>query len=76
MRMELFQIHIAHKYFKGITPEVGAVLSLLSEKLDIGTVFDNFLEKIKGYVERKIYDTKYLMCVVTYMEDLTKTFED
>ena len=36
------QLHIAHRYFKGDTPEVGTVLGLLSEKLDIGMAFDMF----------------------------------
>ena len=37
---ELVQISIAHRYFKGDTLELGAVLGLLSKKLDIGTYFD------------------------------------
>ena len=31
--------------------------------------FDKFREKLKGYVERKSENAKYLMCAVTYMED-------
>ena len=42
------QIHTADIYFKGDTPEAGAVLGLMSEKLYIGTDFDKFREKLKG----------------------------
>ena len=70
------QLNTPHRYFKGETSELGAVLGLLSKELDIGTAFDNFREKLKGYVERKFYNVKDVMCVVTYMEDPMKTFED
>ena len=69
-RTELFQLHTSHEGFKGNTTEVGNVICLISEKLDIGTAFDKFREKLKGYAERKFDNTKYVMCVVTYMEDL------
>ena len=74
-RTELVQLNTPHRYFKGETSELGAVLGLLSKELDIGTAFDNFREKLKGYVERKFYNVKDVMCVVTYMEDPMKTFE-
>ena len=45
---ELVQLHITHRYFKDGTPEAGAVLGLLSGKLDIGTDFDKFREEIRG----------------------------
>ena len=56
--------------------ELGAAIGLMYEKLDIGTAFDRFREKLKGYVERKFDNAKYLLCVVTDMEDPTKTFEE
>ena len=52
-RKELVQLHAAHIYFKSNTPKLGAVLGLMSKKLDIGTAFEKFIEKLKGYVERK-----------------------
>ena len=66
------QLHIEHRYFKGDTPEVGAVLGLLSEKLYIGTDFGKLIEKLKGYAEINIDKAKYVICVVTYMEDPIK----
>ena len=41
-------------------------------KLDIGTDFEKFGEKLKGYVERKFDNAKYVMCVVTNREDKMK----
>ena len=35
----------------------------MSGKLDIGTAFDKFREKIKGYVKRKFANGKYVLCV-------------
>ena len=64
-KTELVQLNPDHIYFKGDTPEVGAVLGLMSEKLDIGTDFDKFREKQKGYTERNFDNTKEIMCVVT-----------
>ena len=61
------QLHTSHRDFKGDTPYVGSVLGLLSEKLDNGTAFDKFRDKLNSYVERKFQNEKYLMCVVTYM---------
>ena len=69
------QLQTAHRDFKGDTPEVGAALGLLSEKLDIGTDFDKFREKLKGYVERKFDNPKDLLFVVTDMEDPMKKME-
>ena len=45
------------------------------EKLDIGTAFDRFREKLKGYVERKFDNSKDMLCAVTDMEYPMKTFE-
>ena len=72
---ELIQLHKEHKYFKGDTPEVGALLGLLYKKLDIGTAFEKFREKLKGYVERKFDNAKDVMCVVTDMDNPMKIFE-
>ena len=67
------KLHTVHRYFKGCTPEVGAVLGLLSENLDIGTAFGKFTDNLKGYMERNIDKAKDVMCVVTNMEDQMKT---
>ena len=72
--MQLVQLHTFHRYFKGDTPEVGAIFGLMSGKLHIGTTSDKFREKLKSYVEINIYNAKYVMCVVMDMEDTIKTF--
>ena len=69
------QIHTVNIYFKGDTLEVGAILGLMPNHLYIGTDFGNFREKLKGYVERKFDNAKYVLCVVTYMGYHMKTFE-
>ena len=68
-------LHTTNRYFMGDTSEVGAVLGLLSKKIDIGTDFENFREKLRGCVERNFENEKDVLCVVTYMEDIVKTFE-
>ena len=70
------QLHTVHRYFKSDTTEVGAVLGLLYKEIDIGTYFDRFREKIKGYTERKFENANDMICVVTYVEDTVKMFED
>ena len=70
------QLHTENRCFKDNTPEVGAVFGLLPKKLDIGTDFDKFIEKPNSYVERKLNNTKDVMCAVTAMVDPTKTFEE
>ena len=67
--------HSTHRELKGNTREVGTIIGLFTEKLDIGRDFDKFREKLKGYVEIKFDNTKDVMCVVTYMEDPMKMFE-
>ena len=74
--MELVHLHKLHKYFKGDKSEVGAVLGLLTKTIYTGTDFEMLRYNLKVYMERKIDNTKYLMCVVTDMEDPIKTFEE
>ena len=47
-RTELVNLHTEHRDFKGGTPEVGAAIGLMSKKIDIGTDFYRFREKLKG----------------------------
>ena len=75
-RVEQVKLHTEKGYFKGDKPEVGAVLGLLSKKLDIETNFDKFREKLKGYVEINLDNEKDVLCVVTCMEHPMKTFEE
>ena len=60
----------------GDTSEVGAVLGLLFEKLDIETDFDKFRDKLNGYAERNFDNVKDGLYLVTYTEDLMKAFEE
>ena len=75
-RKELVHIHAVNIYFKGDTLEGGVVLGLLSKILDIGTSFETFRDKLKGYVQRKFDNAKYVIYVVTYMKDPMKCFEE
>ena len=70
------QLHAVYRYFKGDKSEVSALLGLLSEKLDIGTAFDKFRDKLKGYVDINIDNQKDVLCVVTDMEDAMNCFEE
>ena len=56
-------------------PEVGAVLGLLSKKIDIGMRFYKFREKLKGYTERKFDNVKDVMCVVIDRKDPLKSLK-
>ena len=75
-RKKLVQLHTAHRDFKDDTRKVGDVLGLLSEKVIYWNGFDEFRKKLRGYVERKVDNAKYVMCVVTEMGDPTKPFEE
>ena len=44
----------------------------MSGKIDIGTDYDSFREKLKGYVEINFNNTKYALCVVIDMGDPMK----
>ena len=70
--MELVQLQTLNRYVKGDTLQVGTIIGLFSEKLDIGTAFDKFREKLKDYVEINFENAKYVLCVVTDMEDPIK----
>ena len=70
------KLHTTHRDFKVKTPEIGAVLDLMSEKLDTGMDFDKFRETLKVYMERNIENLKDVLCVVTDTEDPMKCFEE
>ena len=57
------QLHRSHRYFKGDTPGVGAVIGLLSKILYIRMDFENFRGKLKNYVGRKLDNAKDVICV-------------
>ena len=70
------QIHKSNIYFKGDTLEVGAVRGIMYEKLDTGTDFDKFRDKLKAYVEINLDNTKDVLCVITDMEYPMIFFEE
>ena len=70
------QLHTAHRYFKGGTPGSRRCTWFTILKLDIGTYFDKFREKLNGYVERKFENEKDVFCVVIEMEEKVKSFEE
>ena len=63
------QLQTAHKDFKFVTPQVGNLLDLLYETLDIVTALEKFRDKLKDYTERKSENVKYVTNVVAEMED-------
>ena len=75
-RTELVQLHTAHRYFKGDTLEVPILLGLMSNKLDLGTSFDKFRNKLKGSMERNLHNANDMMCVVTDTDDPMICFEE
>ena len=75
-RTELVHLHTANTHFKGDTSVVGAVLDLMYKKLDIGTSLKKFIDRLKGYAERKFENSKNVLGVVTEMEDRMEIFEE
>ena len=46
---------LEQKYFKGETPELNAVLGLITERLDQGVTFKNFQDILKNYVLKNFH---------------------
>ena len=65
-------LHIVHIYF-WVTHWKWALYLVYCQEENIGTGFDKFRYKPKGYTERKFNNPKYVMHVVTDMEDMIKT---
>ena len=53
------------KYFKGETPELNAVLGLITERLDQGVTFEKFQEVLKDYVLKNFHKSEDIVEMIT-----------
>jgi len=63
------------KNFVGETLELGAILSLLSEKVEKGLTFDVFQERLKNFVLNTFKKAEDVTKLVTALEDTRVDFE-
>jgi len=63
------------KNFVGEIFEIDCVISLISEKLDKGTMFEKFLEKVQTYVLKNFDHTQDVLPLFTELEDQIADFE-
>jgi len=61
--------------FNGETPELDAVLGLLTEKMEKGDMFDRFQEKIETYALRNNKHAEDVICLITKLVDPMSDFE-
>ena len=57
------------KDFKGETPELNAVLRLITEILDQGVTFEKFQEVLKNYVLKNFHKAEDIVEMVTNLKD-------
>jgi len=63
------------KTYQGETPELNAVLGLMSERLDYGVTFDVFQERLKNHVLKTFKRADDVVIRVTDLTDLNTDFE-
>ena len=63
------------KDFKGETPELNAVLGIITESLDQGVTFEKFQEVLKKYVLNNFHKAEDIVKMVTNLKDLFLNFE-
>jgi len=63
------------KGFVGETPELVAVLTLLSEKVEKGVMFDVFQKKLKNYAIKNFNKKEDISILIANLEDPLKDFE-
>jgi len=63
------------KNFEGEIPELGAILSLLSEKVEKGVTFDVFQERLKNHILKSFQKAKDITSLATELVDLRIEFE-
>jgi len=68
-------MRIKNREFTGETPELGAILGLLTERLDNGVQFDKFQNKIKNYVLKNFKKAEDIMELIVELKDPTIFFE-
>ena len=63
------------KYFKDKTPELNAVLGLITERLDQGVTFIKFQDILKNCVLKNFHKAEDIVEMVTNLKDLFPNFE-
>ena len=63
------------KYFKGETPELNAVLGLITERLDQGVTFEKFQEFLKNYVLKNFHKAEDIVEMVINLKYSCTNFE-
>ena len=63
------------KDFKGETPELNAVLRLITEILDQGFTFEKFQDVLKNYVLKNFHKAEDIVEMVTNLKDPCTNFE-
>jgi len=58
------------------TPELDAVLSLLSEKVEKGVTFDVFQKRLENYMLKNLPRAEDITKLITALEDPTERFEE
>ena len=62
--------------FAGETKDVEAVLTLVTEQVDKGVMFERFQETLKNYVLKNLENGEDLVPLIMKLEDPTTIFED
>ena len=63
------------KYFKGETPELNAVLRLITERLDEGVTFEKFQDVLENHVLKNFHKAEDIVEMVINLKDLFPNFE-
>jgi len=65
---------IENREFTGEMPELGAILGLLTKRLDNGVLFNKFQDKIKNYVLKNFKKAEDIMELIVELKDPTILF--
>ena len=63
------------KDFKGETPELNAVLGLITKRLDQSVTFEKFQDVLKNYVLKNFHKAEDIVEMVTNLKDPFPNFE-
>ena len=63
------------KYFNGETPELNAVLELITERLDQGVTFEKFQDVLKNYVLKNFHKAEDIVDMVRNLKYPCTNFE-
>ena len=56
-------------YFKGETPKLNSILSLITKRLDRGVTFDMFQDVLKNCVLKNFRKSEYMVEIITDLND-------